>query len=66
MRGPRSRHRFNVWRIWECPICTKRAFAPPQVVTRQCLCQGADRPNWMRLIEPERAAPQPAQQTQDA
>ncbi|MBM3995392.1 MAG: hypothetical protein FJ303_14750 [Planctomycetes bacterium] len=67
MKGPRSRHRFNVWRVWECPKCKKRVFAPPQVVTHACTCQGADNPTWMCLIDPERpkrppptAAPQAA------
>jgi len=51
MKGPRSRHRFNVLRVWECPACQKRVFAPPQVVTRYCECQGKDRPTCMRLID---------------
>ena len=58
MKGPRSRHRFNVLRIWECPRCKKRAFAPPQIVTRACECQGKEKPTWMCLIEekPKRLA----------
>ena len=52
MKGPRSRHRFNVLRVWECPQCKKRVFAPPQVVTHACECQGTDRPTWMCLMEP--------------
>jgi hypothetical protein len=52
MKGPRSRHKFNVQRVWECPQCKKRIFAPPQVVTHACECQGKDRPTWMCLIEP--------------
>jgi hypothetical protein len=51
MKGPRSRHKFNVQRVWECPQCKKRVFAPPQVVTRACECRGKDRPTWMCLIE---------------
>jgi hypothetical protein len=64
MKGPRSRHRFNVLRLWECPQCKKRAFAPPQVVSRACVCQGPDRPTWMCLLEapPRRpASPPPAE-----
>jgi hypothetical protein len=59
MKGPRSRHRFNVLRVWECPQCKKRIFAPPQVVTLACECQGSNRPLWMCLIEekPSRVAP---------
>ncbi|MSQ94814.1 MAG: hypothetical protein EXR98_09700 [Gemmataceae bacterium] len=51
MKGPRSRHRFNVLRIWECPHCQKRAFEPARVAHRACVCLGKDRPTWMRLIE---------------
>src|ERR1700682_5569682 len=51
MKGPRSRHKFNVLRIWECPLCQKRAFEPARVAHRACSCQGKDRPTWMRLIE---------------
>ncbi len=59
MKGPRSRHRFNVLRVWECPRCMKRIFAPPQVVTRACLCQVNGQPTWMCLIEAMRGAKPP-------
>jgi hypothetical protein len=51
MKGPRSRHKFNVLRVWECPACKKRIFAPPQVASRACACQGKNRTTWMCLIE---------------
>jgi hypothetical protein len=51
MKGPRSRHKFNVLRVWECPACKRRIFAPPQIVTRACLCQGKDRTTWMCLLD---------------
>jgi hypothetical protein len=54
MKGPRSRHRHNVKRIWECPACHRRSFAAPQVVTRDCECRGKDQPTQMQLIEPPR------------
>ncbi len=57
MKGPRSRHRFCVLRVWECPQCLKRALAPVQAVTRVCECQGKHRPTWMRLIEESRPRP---------
>ena len=61
MKGPRSRHRFNVKRIWECPACKKRAFEPPQVTARTCDCQGKDRPTWMCLIDPTRPRVEPSE-----
>jgi len=51
MKGPRSRHRHNVHRIWECSACQKRVFELPRVTHRQCCCLGKDKPTWMRLIE---------------
>jgi hypothetical protein len=62
MKGPRSRHRFNVLRVWECAACKKRAFAPPRVTTLACVCQGADRPLWMCLIEASRVRSKPAEE----
>ena len=51
MKGPRSRHKFYIVRVWECPVCKKRVMVPVQVVNRVCLCRGADAPTWMGLIE---------------
>ncbi len=54
MKGPRSRTRHNVWRVWECKRCQQRAFELPQVTTRICLCQGEGTPTWMTLLDPPR------------
>ena len=51
MKGPRSRTRHNVWRVWECRRCQRRVFALPQVTSRVCLCQGEAAPTWMTLLE---------------
>ena len=56
MKGPRSRHRFCVLRVWECPRCQKRVAAPVQVVNRVCVCLGKDRPTAMHLVEERRRA----------
>jgi hypothetical protein len=55
MKGPRSRHRFCVLRVFECPACKKRVLVPVRTVTRACECQGKDQPTWMCLIEEKRA-----------
>ena len=57
MKGPRSRHRFCVWRVWECPACHQRVSTPVQTVNCVCECQGKDRPTWMNLIEESRVRP---------
>jgi hypothetical protein len=51
MKGPRSRHRHNVQRVWECPACSKRVFESPRVTYRICVCKGPDAATAMRLIE---------------
>ena len=51
MKGPRSRHKFYIVRVWECPVCKKRASVPVQVVNRLCRCQGPASSTWMSLIE---------------
>jgi hypothetical protein len=55
MKGPRSRHKFCVLRVWECPLCHKRASVAVDVVNRVCFCQGKDHPTWMHLIEERRS-----------
>ena len=34
MKGPRSRHKFCVLRVWECPLCQKRASVEVHLVNR--------------------------------
>jgi hypothetical protein len=57
MKGPRSRHRHCVLRVWECPACQKRALAPVQQTTHLCECRGKEQPTWMILIEEPRRRP---------
>ncbi len=65
MKGPRSRHKFNVLRVWECPACKKREFAPARVASLACRCEGADRPRWMCLLEAKSAGPKAAEPKPD-
>jgi hypothetical protein len=51
MKGPRSRHKFYIARLWECPVCARRVHTPVQVVNRACHCQPAGPTVWMRLLE---------------
>lgn len=64
MKGPGGRLRFDIRRVWECPVCHRRELTAGDVVTRLCTCSTKSDPppqNWMRLIEekPPRPAPPP-------
>lgn len=55
MRGPGHRNRFDVRRIWECPVCQKRVKTSGQIVTLRCEACARNKTGdtaWMKLIEP--------------
>lgn len=71
MKGPGGRLRFDIRRVWECPVCHRRELTAGDVVSRLCTCSAksdAPRQNWMQLIEtkPARPAPPPPQPTSPA
>jgi hypothetical protein len=46
--------KHDVRRVWECPLCRRRAHSGGQVVTLRCGClagAGPDGQPWMRLVE---------------
>jgi hypothetical protein len=54
MKGPRSRTRHDVHRLWECPVCGRRRISAVQVCHTACACldpAAPDRKVWMRLLE---------------
>jgi hypothetical protein len=54
MKGPYERIKYDLRRLWECPVCQRRERAPGSITTRLCLCQmqKADgKPVVMKLIE---------------
>jgi hypothetical protein len=60
MKGPRGRRKFDVRRVWECPVCHRRARTSGQVVNRECACLATSNPPrqvWMKLIEDEAKKP---------
>jgi hypothetical protein len=62
MKGPGGRLRFDIRRLWECPVCRRRELTPGDVVTRLCTCSAKSDPpsqNWMKLIEQKPARPEP-------
>lgn len=57
MKGPRSRTKHEVRRLWECPVCKRHEWTGGHVVTRLCGRCARDNPTvqaWMTLREPER------------
>lgn len=54
MKGPYERLKYDLRRLWECPVCQRRERAPGSVASKLCLCQmqKADgKPVVMKLIE---------------
>ena len=54
MKGPLSRTKYNIGRLWECPECCKRIFTSGAVVSRACECGNRlipERTIWMKLVE---------------
>jgi hypothetical protein len=62
MKGPYERLKYDLRRLWECPVCKRRERTAGSVTSRLCLCQmkHADgKPVVMKLVEdgPQRVAP---------
>ncbi len=53
MKGPYERLKYDLRRIWECPVCKGRRYTQGNVVTCLCACQESLPPpkwQWMRLV----------------
>lgn len=62
MKGPYERLKYDLRRLWECPVCHKRERTPGSVSSRHCLCQMQQVdgvPVVMKLVEdgPQRVVP---------
>jgi hypothetical protein len=62
MRGPYERLKYDLRRLWECPVCKRRERTPGSVTFNHCLCQIQQlegRPVVMTLVEDgvQRVAP---------
>ena len=54
MKGPYERLKYDLRRLWECPVCQRRERTSGAVASRLCLCQmkQADgQPVVMKLVE---------------
>jgi hypothetical protein len=63
MKGP-GHKKYQIGRIWECPLCKRRERTSGQVVNLRCNCQATesvDNGVWMRLVEeaPKRKTAEP-------
>ncbi len=58
MKGPGHRMKFDVRRIWECPLCQRRQRTAGTIVHLECMCLAKENPprqTWMKLIEEKSA-----------
>ena len=53
MKGPSGKLKFDVRRLWECPVCKKPKWTTGRVVqVASSCCPASDgTTNWMRLVE---------------
>ena len=54
MKGPYERLKYDLRRVWECPVCAHKERTSGAVATRLCGCQEKIAPpqqKWMRLLE---------------
>jgi hypothetical protein len=62
MKGPYQRLKFDLRRLWECPVCKRRERTDGMVTFRHCACgtrQEDGRPVVMKMIAdgPQRLVP---------
>jgi hypothetical protein len=54
MKGPYERLKYDLRRVWECPVCSHKERTSGAVATRLCGCQEKmplPEQRWMRLVE---------------
>ncbi len=51
MKGPFERLKYDLRRVWECPLCHHRDRTDGRVTTRFCICSGESQFTPMKLIE---------------
>lgn len=54
MKGPYERLKYDLRRVWECPVCQRRERAAGSVTFKHCLCQMQQldgQPVVMKLVE---------------
>ena len=52
MKGPYERLKYDLRRVWECPVCHHRERSPGDVTAIVCRCQEKQpRPVFMKLTE---------------
>jgi hypothetical protein len=53
MKGPFERVKYDLRRVWECPVCNQRARTEGHVTSQFCKCQQSAEPATlvpMRLV----------------
>jgi hypothetical protein len=57
IKGPGHRNKFDVRRVWECPVCLRRVRSGGHIVNLRCDCRvagGTGPAVWMKLVEGSR------------
>jgi len=54
LKGPFERLKYDLRRVWECPVCRHKARTGGQVTSVLCRCQEEVDPTkraWMKLVD---------------
>jgi hypothetical protein len=54
MKGPGERLKYDLFRVWECPVCHHRERTLGDRTSCLCRCQRKQKPTervWMKLLE---------------
>ena len=54
MKGPYERLKYDLRRIWECPVCHHKERTGGAVTSQMCRCQDETPPEqrvWMKLVD---------------
>ncbi|MCE9546871.1 MAG: hypothetical protein K8T25_15445 [Planctomycetia bacterium] len=53
MKGPFERLKYDLRRVWECPVCHRQARTPGTGTASLCACQqqvALNERQWMKLV----------------
>ncbi len=54
MKGPYERIKYDLRRVWACPVCNRQERTEGNIASKLCKCQFSESPTkrlWMKLVE---------------
>ena len=73
MKGPYERIKYDLRRVWICPVCNHQERTDGNIASKLCKCQFSQSPTkqlWMKLVEdgirPMMVNPKPADERNES